>query len=69
MVSWGGLPAGLQEEEWAVLSGAVWHWLLPCPPGHSAPSSFPSSNPLLFYMEIARASLCVRACVRLYIRV
>lgn len=56
---------------------AVWHWLL-C---SWSLSPFPVSlatllpvflfllPPLLFYMEIARASLCVRACVRLYIHV
>jgi hypothetical protein len=40
---------------------------LPCVPGHSPPCLPFLLNPLLFYMDIARASLCVRACVRLYI--
>lgn len=44
---------------------------LPCVPGHSLPCL-----PFLLHLsystwtlDIARASLCVRACVRLYIRV
>lgn len=58
---------------------AVWHWLL-CS-WHLSP--FPMSLAILFpaflsfytlsnstwTLDIARASLCVRACVRLYIRV
>lgn len=54
---------------------ALWHWLL-CS-WHLSPFPvslatllpvFLSFYTLLFYMDIARA-LCVRACVRLYIRV
>lgn len=77
MVSWGGLPVGFQEEEWGVLYVCCLALVavllasepLPCLPGHSPPCLPFLLPPLLFYMEIARASLCVRACVRLYIHV
>lgn len=43
---------------------------LPCPHRPLSYSVFLFFDTLsLFYMEIARASLCVRACVRLYIHV
>lgn len=72
-----GVVPWFQEEEWGVLSVcclALVAVLLAsefpsCVPGHSPPCLPFLLNPLLFYMDIARASLCVRACVRLYIRV
>lgn len=80
MVSWGAppflLPSGFWEVGWDILSVCfVWRWLL-CS-WHLSPPQAPLLFPVflffdalsLSYMETARASLCVRACVRLYIHV